>query len=34
MSKTNNGADLGFENKSWAATCMQLNFKKEGCMHV
>jgi len=45
MSKTNNGAlpvrasrtqtgNLGFENKSWASTYTQQNFKKDGCMHA
>jgi len=34
MSKTNNGANLGFENKSWASTYTQQNFKKDGGMHV
>ena len=29
MSKTNNGANLGFENKSWASTYKQHNFKKK-----
>ena len=34
MSKTNNDANLGFENQLWAAADRHLNSEKNGGIHA
>ena len=34
MSKTNNGANFGFENQMWVATDKCRNSEKNGDMHA
>lgn len=34
MSKSNNGANLGFENQMWAAIDKRRNSEKNGDMHA